>query len=440
MQSIEPPFLSLAAAPATPRPQIADSSRARPPGRTQRPPRPRQRASSMAEAAADASLAGGSGPIAPGSGDGGGDRAAAHGAVAAGPSASESESGSDGYQPPVPTREEELSDALFDACCDGCVDRVRAALDAGASVGGEPGQWTPLHAACEYDWCEPNQDIIKLLLSRGAQLEARDSKGRTPLLVAVQVPGLCTDDSVLALLEAGANIAARDNDGRTVMHCAGLGDEDEYLYYDEDDAYGKAGSQLAIMRRLPAVFMVLMDHGADMGALDARGFTPMEAAVADARAGALAALVVSGLAPLPANGVSAVVAKDLARMARYADSDRICEEKATDELHREAAVLRAGKAALEAELASVGRRLTSVAAGAALEVRRLAEGGWAGTRGAQASVSSCSVNMRGGRGCACGRPAARCAAVCPLGMLRKRARAAGTKAAAGPPSKVARRG
>ena len=60
----------------------------------------------------------------------------------------------------------------------------------------------------------PPAPIIDLLLEHGADLEARDGNGRTPLAIAVQCQQLQT---VEYLLKLGANLEARNNDGDTIL-------------------------------------------------------------------------------------------------------------------------------------------------------------------------------------------------------------------------------
>ena len=90
---------------------------------------------------------------------------------------------------------------------------------------------------------------VRVLLAHGAQVNVRDPEGKTPLHLMVQ------DDSALAsginrLLKAGADHGARDRDGRTPLHIA-------------------AGAHC-----LPGVF-ALNKAGADINARDAAGMTPL---------------------------------------------------------------------------------------------------------------------------------------------------------------------
>ena len=57
--------------------------------------------------------------------------------------------------------------------------------------------------------------VIKLLLERGADIEARSQRGETALHLAVESP-----ESVKALLEAGADRATTDMLDQTLLHMA----------------------------------------------------------------------------------------------------------------------------------------------------------------------------------------------------------------------------
>ena len=82
---------------------------------------------------------------------------------------------------------------------------IAAALVAhGASV--QKDGWSPLHYAATGG----NTDIVKLLLSRGAKLEARSPNGSTPLMMAARY---ANEGAVDALLAAGADRSARNDLG-----------------------------------------------------------------------------------------------------------------------------------------------------------------------------------------------------------------------------------
>jgi ankyrin repeat protein len=64
-----------------------------------------------------------------------------------------------------------------------------------------------------------NRYIIQLLLERGADLEAADQGGRTPLHLAVH-RDKPSEDVVRFLLACGADLKAVDQDGCTPLHLA----------------------------------------------------------------------------------------------------------------------------------------------------------------------------------------------------------------------------
>lgn len=98
---------------------------------------------------------------------------------------------------------------------------VRLLLDVGASVAvvdmGEI-ETTPLHRALEDAW--PCLPIVRMLLDAGADLNAKDHDGQSPLFVAINRHhhGLMAQ-----LLMAGADVTLL-SDGRSVLHVADTND------------------------------------------------------------------------------------------------------------------------------------------------------------------------------------------------------------------------
>jgi ankyrin repeat protein len=68
----------------------------------------------------------------------------------------------------------------------------------------------PLLVACEHN----QLPCVQLLLSLGADIEIKDSKGKTALICASEKGHL---DIVKELINNGANIDAKDNDGKTAL-------------------------------------------------------------------------------------------------------------------------------------------------------------------------------------------------------------------------------
>ncbi|MCC6051246.1 MAG: ankyrin repeat domain-containing protein [Thermofilum sp.] len=107
-----------------------------------------------------------------------------------------------------------LSRELFEACKKGDVKRVEELLDEGANPNArdERGR-TPLH----YAVLSGAEKIVELLVSRKAEVNARDAEGKTPLHYAVQRGDLYT---VERLVKARADVNAQDNLGVTPLDLA----------------------------------------------------------------------------------------------------------------------------------------------------------------------------------------------------------------------------
>jgi ankyrin repeat protein len=149
---------------------------------------------------------------------------------------------------------EESLEGLIDA-----IDR-RDLAGINSILGSEPkfakAQWrsdgdTPLHAAVRRETKDAlDLLIIQILLAKGAAINAkRTEDGRTPLHEAVfyNYP-----DLVRLLIAKGADMNARDNGNDTALHIAA--------------GYLEDGSETA---------RILIDSGAQVNAVNGRGWTPL---------------------------------------------------------------------------------------------------------------------------------------------------------------------
>ena len=121
------------------------------------------------------------------------------------------------YQVPK-AGERGMNELHFAAYC-GDAEGVLAALAQGLDVDGQDDNgYTALHWNADMG-CAPGdrETIVTILLDHGAEVEARDAQGRTPLFVAASSGSA---QIVRALVLAGANVNARSNSGATPLMLA----------------------------------------------------------------------------------------------------------------------------------------------------------------------------------------------------------------------------
>jgi ankyrin repeat protein len=180
--------------------------------------------------------------------------------------------------------------------------KVEALLDAGADVNDgvrsdEPinSNWgdTPLHIAAQ----DGREQIVRLLIARGADVNRANDRGNTPLHRAVEYPGVVT-----ALLDAGAKPNAPDAQGRTPLHWAAIGGANStmtvLLARGADvkavDLQGQTALHYAAREGNTAAIAALIGAGADPSAADRFGATPLHVAAAARQEAAVLALLEKG--------------------------------------------------------------------------------------------------------------------------------------------------
>jgi ankyrin repeat protein len=210
--------------------------------------------------------------------------------------------------------------------------RVTALLDAGIAVNGpDQAGWTPLFFALAgatqgsprlhlwHNWvladlgdvrskeADAYRQVIRLLLRRGANVEARDGLGHTPLLFLLHSftyqPRWGGRLLIDELLEHGANVSAvsvpNDYDGRTPLMWAALkGDTtsvEALLDYGAAVNARDKNGMTALMWAAPEVAPLLLARGADPHVRDKFGRTPLSYAAYQGDAPRVKTLLSRGL-------------------------------------------------------------------------------------------------------------------------------------------------
>ncbi len=122
------------------------------------------------------------------------------------------------------SEEAELDNQLFQAISYGNEGLVRSLLERGAdkNARNELGE-TPLHQAIGFG----NDNIVSLLINAGADLNTKTTyRGETPLHRAI---GFGSDNIVSLLINAGADLNSKDYDGGTPLYKAALWGEGDVV-------------------------------------------------------------------------------------------------------------------------------------------------------------------------------------------------------------------
>lgn len=163
---------------------------------------------------------------------------------------------------------------------------------------------TPLFVAVKYN----GNSTVKVLLASGASLNSRDTLGNSALHAAVRWN---TRNTAVTLIDAGIDINAHALNGKTPLHDAvrlGITDIETLLIsrganIEVRDAEGNTPFMEAVMAGYPGTVERLVDLGADPTTRNSRGDTPLHIAVATERSDLINMLIGWG-APIHAKNAN----------------------------------------------------------------------------------------------------------------------------------------
>jgi len=181
---------------------------------------------------------------------------------------------------PEPPTAEAPDISIHDAAAAGDIDAVKQHIAAGADVN-ENVLSAPLHAAA----LNGHKEIAELLIAKGADVDAKDALGNTPLYNTILFNAALDGYKEIAelLIQNSADVNAQDKNGNTPLHEAatsGLKEVVELLIANGADVNAKDnwGGTPLHRAKTKELAELLIEKGADVNAKKKFGRTPLHGA------------------------------------------------------------------------------------------------------------------------------------------------------------------
>jgi len=193
--------------------------------------------------------------------------------------------------------------SLHEAAAAGDIEQVKLLISKGADVNAkDKNGWTPLHSAAWYG----RKDVAEVLIAKGANINETDVSGQTPLHLAASFGSMFVPELLLA---KGANVNARDKAGNTPLHVAAgyPGASKDFLEFllakgaDVNARNDKGETPLHLVPRTPRqdkrrelAADALLANGAEVNAKDKSGCTPLHFAAENGQGKVVELLLAKG--------------------------------------------------------------------------------------------------------------------------------------------------
>jgi len=171
---------------------------------------------------------------------------------------------------------------IWSAASVGDLPQVERLLQQGIKVDErDNGGKTPLHYAVQ----SKNVKLVRLLIERGADVNAKVSGNVTPLMLSVDM-AFGDPEIALELLKAGADVTIQDTGGDSALLIATTESSNEVMEAmlrkganpNAQQRSGGTALHYAAMNAMADRVKILLDHGADPGIRNSAGMTPLDVA------------------------------------------------------------------------------------------------------------------------------------------------------------------